>query len=216
MQKKLDYIDISPVIREQTGVFPGDVPYRRHISMDLTQGHHLTLSSITTTLHIGAHVDAPNHYEKGGQSIAERELHYYMGLCEVVTVKVPFGERILLRHLETLEFKAPRVIFRTQSFLDPDNWNSEFCSLSEELIEHLAKAGVILVGIDTPSIDPEDAKVLQAHNAVARNNMAIIEGVVLSSVGDGLYSLMALPLRLEGADASPVRAILFRDPYLLP
>jgi arylformamidase len=100
------------------------------------------------------------------------------------------------------------VLFRTGSYPDPNHFNEDFCSLSPALIELLAGEGVRMVGIDTPSIDPCSSKDLPSHAMVAAHDMAILEGVVLDDVPDGVYTLIALPLRIEGADASPVRAVL--------
>jgi arylformamidase len=100
------------------------------------------------------------------------------------------------------------VLLRTGTFPDPDQWNEDFAALSPELVHALAAQGVRLVGIDTPSVDPMTSKALEAHNAVADHDMAVLEGVVLDAVPPGLYTLVALPLRIEGADASPVRAVL--------
>jgi arylformamidase len=210
MKSKIDYFDISPLLSVKTAVFPGDVPLTRDVALDFTKGHHLLLSSLKASVHLGAHADAPNHYSASGPGIHERDLSFYMGPCQVITVKVARGERVLLKHLATTEILAPRVLVRTLSFPDPENWNSDFCSLSPELIEYFNKNKVCLVGIDTPSVDPEDSKYLETHQAIFKADMAILEGLVLDDVPDGLYTLVALPLRLKDFDASPVRAILLR------
>jgi arylformamidase len=204
----LQYFDISPEVSENTAVFPGDTPFRREIAMDIARGDHLGLSSIHSTVHIGAHTDAPNHYHRDGVSIDQRRLDPYLGACQVVSVSLPRGERIRPAHVSGVKWTAPRVLFRTGSFPDPTRWSSDFNSCSPELLERLADAGVVLVGIDTPSIDPEDSKALESHQAVYRRDLAILEGIVLAGVPDGEYTLVALPLRLKGADASPVRAVL--------
>lgn len=200
--------DISPLISHRIAVFPGDQSFERKIAMDFAQGDHLALSSILTTVHLGAHTDAPNHYHGQGKAIHERELDYYLGRCQVLSVSLPRGERIGLEHLRGVEIQAPRILFRTGSFPDPDQWNGDFNSFSPELIDELARKKVMLVGIDTPSVDPADSKGLEAHQAIYRNNMAILEGVVLEQVPEGIYTLVALPLKIEGGDASPVRAVL--------
>jgi arylformamidase len=109
---------------------------------------------------------------------------------------------------------APRLLFKTGSFPDanayPERFESDFNALSSELIDTLAAQGVVLFGIDTPSIDSADSKTLEAHQAVYRNDAAVLEGLQLKHVPDGVYNLIALPLKLEGADASPVRAVLLR------
>ncbi|NBW81674.1 hypothetical protein EBR21_07955, partial [bacterium] len=101
-----------------------------------------------------------------------------------------------------------RVLFRTNSFPDPEQWQDDFCSLSPELISDLAARGVMTVGIDTPSVDPHDSKDLESHQALLRHDVAVLEGLDLSKVPDGEYTLVALPLPLVGFEASPVRAVL--------
>ncbi len=200
--------DISPLISERLAVFPGDTKFTRTIAMSFEKGDHLQLSSFQTTVHLGAHTDAPNHYRKGLSGIDERALSIYMGRAQVIRVTVGRGERIMPKHIEGRKITSPRVLFHTGTFPDPNNWNSDFASLSPELIVHLARQGVKLVGIDTPSIDPESSKTLESHQVVADNDIAILEGIVLSKVPEGDYTLIALPLKIEGSDASPVRAVL--------
>src|SRR5207244_2645267 len=94
------------------------------------------------------------------------------------------------------------------TFPDPETFNTDFAALSAELVETLYAQGVKLVGIDTPSVDLFDSKDLPAHRTFLRLDMAILEGLVLRDVPEGVYELIALPLRLVGFDASPVRAVL--------
>ncbi len=199
-------IDISPLIDKDIDVWPGDTPFVQTINLDMSAGANLTLSDVRTTVHVGAHADAPSHYVAGGADIASRKLDFYVGRCAVVQVDVARGERILPRHVPP--FDAPRVLFRTGTFPDPRRWNNDFASLSPELVDALHERGVVLIGIDTPSVDPFDSKALEAHQAFARNDMAILEGLVLDGVEEGQYELIALPLRIRGGDASPVRAVL--------
>lgn len=202
--------DISPLISSRTAVFPGDCEFSRNEVMSCEKGDHLTLSSMTTTMHIGAHVDAPNHYHKDGVGISDRSLDYYYGSCQVIRVDIERGKRIQASDIKD-EITEERVLFYTGSFPDPENWNSDFNSLSVELLDQLARNKVKLVGIDTPSVDPEDSKALEAHNTIYKNDMAILEGVVLEDVPAGVYQLIALPLKIENSDASPVRAVLVKN-----
>jgi arylformamidase len=208
--EEVSYFDISPEISEQTAVFPGDTAFSRKVELDFTRGDNLVLSSIHTSVHIGAHTDSPSHYHQKGVGMSARPLDYYLGRCDVVEVKVARGERIRLGHFDLSQIKSKRILFKTLSFPNPNRWNSDFNSLSSEVIEALAKKGVKLVGIDTPSIDPENDKVLESHQSVFRNDMAILEGIVLDQVPEGSYVLLALPLKLKDADASPVRAVLVK------
>ncbi len=204
-------IDISPTLSARVAVWPGDTPYRRRVNASIAGGANIDLSDIHTTVHVGAHTDAPNHYGAGGEGIDARPLDLYYGPCEVVSVNVSRGERIGPGHLVAPP-STPRVLFKTGTFPDPDAFNTDFASLSPELVDHLAAHGVRLVGLDTPSVDLFDDGALLSHQAIARHDMAILEGVVLDHVQPGRYTLVALPLKLEGADASPVRAVLVANP----
>lgn len=199
--------DLTPLLTPALAVWPGDVPFARHQALALAAGANLDLSSITTTLHLGAHADAPSHFVDGAPGIGEVDLTPYVGPCEVLAVDVARGERILPRHLPR-EVRAPRVLLRTGTYPDPNVFNTDFASLSPELVGHLHACGVVLVGLDTPSVDPFDSKALEAHQALGRTGMRNLEGLVLDGVPEGFYTLVALPLRIPGADASPVRAIL--------
>jgi arylformamidase len=205
-------IDITPCMHDGLAVFPGDQPFRLQEAMSFSKGNHLKLSSMLTSLHIGAHADAPNHYHPKGDGIDARALDIYMGQAQVIEVKKKPGERIVPSDL-TGDILAPRVLFKTDSFPNPDYWNSDFCSLSPELIEYLHQKKVVLVGIDTPSVDPETSKKLESHQALFRTHMAVLEGLDLRQVQAGVFKLVALPLKIKDADAGPVRAILIDGPW---
>jgi arylformamidase len=204
----LEIIDITPTINSRLAVFPGDTPFSEEFVMSTDQGQHLTLSKITTTVHLGAHTDAPNHYAPRSPGIESRSLEYYLGKAQVIEVSLPRGSRLRVADLKNIKIQAPRVLFKTKSFPDPYQWNNDFNALSAELVHYLHDNKVILVGIDTPSIDPAPDQTLESHLAVHSHNMAILEGIVLDHVPEGIYELIALPLKIEGADAAPVRAIL--------
>jgi len=201
-------IDISPVVDESINVWPGDTPFVQTVNADMHTGANLTLSDIRTSVHVGAHADAPSHYVTDGIDIASRRLDYYIGRCVVLHIRVRRGERITPDHLNGKVVSAPRVLLRTGTFPDPRKWNNDFASLSAALVDDFYQHGVMLIGIDTPSVDPFESKELEAHQAFARNDMAMLEGLVLDHVEEGEYELIAPPLRIRGADASPVRAVL--------
>lgn len=208
-------LDISPVLSERIAVWPGDTAFRRIPVSEPGNATgsgpdwQLLVSSIHTTLHVGAHADAPNHFVPGEVGIDRVPLDVYRGPCEVVVVDVPRGGVIGPSHLGGAP-RAPRLLFRTDSFPNPERFDADFVAFAPELIDALRAAGVILIGIDTPSVDPFPSKTLPSHQATRRGAaLAILEGLDLRGVGAGLYELVALPLRLEGADASPVRATLW-------
>jgi len=209
--EKTTFIDITPTINHQLAVFPGDVPFTRKVSLSFEKGDHLTLSSINTTVHLGAHTDAPLHYHPQGESIHQRALSFYYGKCQVIEVHLKPNERIYPHHIEEIDILAPRVLFKTNSFCGPTKWRNDFNSLSPELIDGLHQKNVILIGLDTPSIDPAADKELLSHHMIYQKNMAILEGIDLTHVDPGCFKLIALPLKIENADASPVRAVLIRE-----
>ncbi len=198
--------DITPPITPGLAVWPGDTPPSREVLLDLRRGDSVTLSTLRSTVHLGAHADAPSHYGVAGQTIDERALERYVGPARVVRVDARRGSRIGRDAVP--EPGAERILLATGSFPDPTRFNTDFAALSVELVEWLHERGVKLVGIDTPSVDTFDSKELPAHNACLRHDLAILEGLVLEGVPEGPYELIALPLRLVGFDASPVRAIL--------
>jgi arylformamidase len=200
-------IDISPLISPRLAVWPGDTPPSREVLCDLARGDNITLSTLRATVHLGAHADAPSHYGSGAPAIHERQLDLYLGPCQVMRVEVPRATRITLEMLPG-PVEAPRLLLATGTFPDPQTFSTNFAALSPALVDFLHERQVVLIGIDTPSVDLFESKDLPAHQACLRHDLAILEGLVLRDVPPGLYELIALPLRLEGFDASPVRAVL--------
>ena len=199
--------DISPTVTPSLVVWPGDTPPSREVLRDMRRGHNLTLSTLHATVHLGAHADAPSHYGETAPTIDERPLDLYLGPCQVVHLDVPRGTRIPLSALREPPL-AERILFATGTYPDPEKFNTDFAAFSTELLEHLADCGVRLVGIDTPSVDLFESKDLPAHGVCLRRDLAILEWLMLDDVPEGTYELIALPLKLAGFDASPVRAVL--------
>lgn len=209
---KLKIYDLTPKISSRLAVFPGDQRFERNVALSMKKGAHLELSSLTTTVHLGAHADAPSHYHVKGEDISQRALMRYMGKAQVIRVAGMRGKQRVRPEDIKAKIEAPRVLIDTQTFQDPERWNSDFAAFSPELIDWLASQGVKLVGIDTPSVDPEDSKALECHQALFQNDFAVLEGLLLRGVPEGIYTLIALPLPIEEGDASPVRAVL--TPYV--
>ncbi len=205
-------IDITPTISPRLKVWPGDTPPSRQVLCDLSKGDNITLSTLHATVHLGAHADGPNHYGKDAPSIEQMPLDRYFGHCQVLEAAAPRGARITPADVRGLDrLHAPIVLLRSASVADPQNWNEDFSALSVELVDDLAGRGVRTIGIDTPSVDLFSSKDLEAHHAILAHGIAILEGLILKHVPAGpdhQYELIALPLPLEGFDASPVRAVL--------
>jgi arylformamidase len=201
-------LDISPTLSPALAVWPGDTPLSREVLLDMRRGGNLTLSTLRATVHLGAHADAPSHYGAGAATIETRSLEHYLGPCRVLHVDAPRGARVTSAMLGAAPIDVERILLATGTFPDPENWNRDFAALAPELVDDFHARGVRTIGIDTPSVDLFDSKDLPAHRRFLANDMAILEGLVLRDVPEGLYELIALPLKLAGFDASPLRAVL--------
>ncbi len=199
--------DISPTLTPSISVFPGDTPLSREVLLDMRRGDPLTLSTLRTTVHVGAHADAPSHYAVDGPTIDQMPLDHFLGPCQVIHVPARRGRPVHPEHL-TDEIRERRILIRTGTQPDKRTFNPDFAPMSVELIDHLHARDVITIAVDTPSVDHATSKDLPVHAACARTGIAIIEGLQLDAVPPGRYELIALPLPLAGFDASPVRAIL--------
>lgn len=203
-------IDISPTISESLAVWPGDTKFSREWICKISQGDNIDLSTIHTTVHLGAHADAPSHYSPSAETIDQVSLDAYCGKCFVFDIQISRNELICWDHIKDKKNweSCDRLLFKTASFPNPNYFNSNFAAFSPELIQRLTSQGTKLIGIDTPSFDPFDSKFLPAHQELLKGGARNLEGLVLDNVSEGVWELIALPLKLKGADASPVRAIL--------
>lgn len=200
-------IDISQPLSPSIGVFPGDTPFTIRRVMSMADGMSCDVSTIETTVHAGTHSDAPSHFVQGAASIDQVPLATYFGPCRVV-------ERLGDGPLTADEVRAwqplagMRYLVRTRATIDPADFPPAFAHFTAESAAVLAEAGVTLIGLDTPSMDHQESKTLDAHKVLLGANVAILENLDLTQVAPGPYELMAFPLRIEGCDAAPVRAVL--------
>ena len=174
----------------------------------MKDGSPVNVGAFETTVHAGAHADAPLHYQADGPSAAEVGLEAYLGPCRLVDArgcKAKIGREFVQ---EVLPAPPERVLFRTYERFPHDAWLSDFTAVDAAAIVWLAERGVRLIGVDSPSLDPQDSKTMDAHLAVLAADMRVLEGLVLDDAPPGDYELIALPLKLAGLDASPVRAVL--------
>lgn len=203
-------IDISQPLGPGSAVFPGDSEFSREWVMRMADGMSCNVSTIRMSVHCGSHADAPLHYREGEASIDALPLDLFVGPCRVIHVTGAGDPRCV--PAEVLDGAAlggaTRVLLRTAETLDPMRFDPGFTSLGEAAARVLAKAGVRLIGIDAPSVDHATSKKLETHNALADAGITILENLDLTQVAAGDYELMALPLKLVGSDASPIRAVL--------
>lgn len=205
-------IDISPALSPASPVFPGDSPFTSARLWALDGECPVNVAKFATTTHVGAHADAPLHYDNAGAPIDAVTLEPYIGPATVVHCLG--GNRITADDLDvaTAGRTAPRLLIRTFAAHPGDEWRDDYAAIAADAVDWLADRGGVLIGVDTPSLDPAASKTMDAHRRVFARNLRILEGLVLDHVAPGAYELIAPPLKLKGLDAAPVRAVLRTPP----
>jgi arylformamidase len=200
--------DISAPLNAESPAFPGDTAYTQQWVARIAPGCPVNVSAITLSPHLGSHADAPLHYDDAGATSGLLDLDPYIGPCRVIHA-IARGPLIEWAHLaHAVGQLPPRVLVRTYERMPVNRWDPDLAAYAPETVERLADLGVQLIGIDTASIDPADSKPLLSHQVIRRRGLRVLENLVLDDVPEGDYELIALPLKLVTADASPVRAIL--------
>ena len=199
--------DISQRLGPALPVWPGDTPFAIRPRWSFGPDSSVNVASMELSTHSGTHADAPLHYDPKGAAIDQVALTPYLGPARVVDARGQ-GDVLTAAFVEA-HWRAgvSRMLFRTFARFPADHWPSHFTTVSAEAIAALASRKVVLIGIDSPSLDPETSKTMDAHRAMPPG-MRILEGLVLDQIPPGDYELIALPLALAGLDASPVRAVL--------
>lgn len=204
--KRMIY-DISRPIESGMATWPGDTAFAITPLQRFEDGAHINLSDIRLGLHAGTHADAPWHFLPGGSSIDAVDLSAYLGPARVVGI--PKGPEVPVDILRQWDWRQiPRCLLRTGSAPDSRRFNENFMAISAEASHYLVDQGLRLVGTDALSVDAFNSEDLPVHRIFGKGHVAILEGLQLAGVPEGEYELIALPLRLVGLDASPVRAIL--------
>lgn len=200
--------DVTWPVRTGIPVWPGDAPCGICWTMLRAQGESVNVAELRMSAHTGTHADGPYHVTDEGIRIGAAPLGAYLGPALLVDV----GERGRIDAALVAEAlrdgTVERVLFRTGCWTDPDAFPTGFPAPDPDAARALVRAGARLVGTDAPSVDPFDSKELEAHRVFGEGGVAILENLRLDGVPAGRYELIALPLRLVEADASPVRAVL--------
>jgi arylformamidase len=207
--------DISRPLFNGLAPWPGDTAFHFELKWKMAEGATVNVGAVTMGVHNGSHADAPFHFQQGAGTIERMPLEIYFGEAVVVDLTNRFkgGERreITLADLSSAADSAPRVLLKTGVWNDSKKFPEWIPVIANDVPKWLEERKVKLLGLDLPSVDTIEAKVLVNHHALAAANIAIVESLDLSGVESGTYHFSALPLRINGGDAAPVRAILWRD-----
>lgn len=202
-----NWIDISQPLTNDMATFPGDAPFQYAQTFTKEQIGSANIGQMSASLHTGTHIDAPFHYDSKGKTVDELELDRYIGRATVVDVS--HTDMVTADVLKNLKVKlAPRVLLKTSLPNNPKHFPEKMPVLHQDIADFLKSRGVILLGVDTPSVDPADSKLLETHHALYKQDINILENIMLDHVQAGDYELIALPLAIQGGDGSPVRAVL--------
>ncbi|MFC7372388.1 arylformamidase [Fictibacillus iocasae] len=199
--------DISMPLYNGVPGWPGDTPYTFGLAWTKEETGSVNVGKLSLSTHTGTHVDAPFHFRDEGKKLNDLPLELYAGKCQVMDVS-----HMTSITANSIKEKVPkgtkRLLLKTMAWRDRSVFPETIPHIEREAATVLASLGVELIGVDVPSVDPLDSKDLLAHHSLLAHNIHILEGLVLDSIEEGNYELIALPLALQGSDASPVRAVL--------
>lgn len=206
----MEIYDISQTLCQGMAVWPGDPEFRHRWAARIQNGEASNVSAVDMCVHTGTHVDAPFHLDDSATDIASVSLRHFLGAARVFSINVE--KCIRAADLSALDWKnVERVLFKTRGSENIGNsLDQNFVYLDEDASGFLTQKGILLVGIDAPSVDAFDSADLPSHRMLLRHGIALLEGARLDSVPPGDYELICFPLKLAGLDGSPVRAILKR------
>lgn len=210
MSQEHRWIDVTRPLHPGFPVWPGDAPCRLAWTSRMEAGASANVSELAMSAHTGTHVDAPLHVRTDGSAIGAMPPSAFVGPAVVMEAS---GQEWIDTELveRVLGWKGvERVLFRTGCWKLAAGFPERFPAFTPEAAMRLRDAGVVLVGTDAPSVDPFESEFLPVHRILAEGEVAIVENLLLDEVEVGEYEMIALPLRLAGADASPVRAVLRR------
>ncbi len=200
--------DISVVVRVGTPEWPGDAPYQCGWTARIADGSSVNLSHVGGSPHVGTHADAPLHVRDGWPASDSLPLEAFLGDALVLDVgDAPAGPLSIDVHDPRLA-GVQRLLLRTGRCIAEGRFPEDWPVLDGVTAATLAERGIRLVGVDAPSVDARHSAALEVHHALFGGGAYVLENLDLRGVHTGHYELIALPQRLAGLDAAPVRAVL--------
>lgn len=204
-----EWIDISQTLSPRIAHWPGDTPFQFNTPVTKVQTGSVNIGKLTMSPHTGTHVDAPFHFDDDGETVEAINVNLYIG--EAKMIDLTGVKRLTVDTIRKCDLNGvKRLLIKSRNEVNEEQFPANYMVIDEDVPPYLRDCGVRLVGVDAPSVDPVDSKQLLAHHALHANGIFILENIVLTGVVPGMYDLIALPLKIKGADGSPVRAVLRR------
>lgn len=201
------WIDISQPFSNKISTWPGDTPFQFELGFSKEQTGSVNIGRFTTSVHTGTHADAPFHFDNDAPTIEQLDINIYIGRAKVVDVAGL--ESIGREELQAFDLDgAERLLLKTAKTVNEEQFPTDIPVLKENIGAFLQEKGIFLIGVDHPSVDALNSKDLPAHHALYRHGVHILENLSLQDIDSGDYELIALPLKIRGADGSPVRAVI--------
>ncbi len=204
-------LDISVPISNTLPVYAGDPGVEIIRASDMDAGSGYNLSRLNFGAHTGTHVDAPRHFIRDGDTIEQLDLNLLIGPARVVDM-TRVDATISARDLDAANLPAgiERILFKTKNsaLWEKPGFQQDFVALAPDGAQWLIDYGARVVGIDYLSAEAFGSPDFAVHRALLGAKIIIIEGLNLATVEPGAYQLMCLPLKLQGAEGAPARAIL--------
>ncbi|MFA9558333.1 arylformamidase [Evansella sp. AB-rgal1] len=202
------WIDISQPLSSTIAHWPEDTPFSYEVSYSKEQTGSVNIGQLTSSVHIGTHIDAPFHFLNDGKRVIDLDINVYIGPCRIIDVS-RYSNEINEKVLRSFELEGvERLLLKTAIPNNPTRFPEQIPYITKTGASVLKEKGIVLLGVDVPSVDPLDSKELEGHHALHENGVHILENVMLDNVEPGDYEIIALPLPLKEADGSPVRAVI--------
>jgi arylformamidase len=200
--------DISVVVQPGTPEWPGDTAYTCRWTSRMSTGASVNLTAFEMSPHVGTHADAPLHVRDGRPASEHLSPLSFMGPAIVLGVESVDGAIDVDALSTRLPRRVERLLLRTGRTIASGSFPDAWPALTPACVRWLVSRGLRLLGVDAPSVDGRESKSLETHQALFDAGASILENLDLRDVSDGPYELIALPLRIAGLDAAPVRAVL--------
>ncbi|GAA3729757.1 arylformamidase [Salinicoccus jeotgali] len=200
------WMDITQMLEADIAHWPEDTPFSYERTVTKAESGSVNIGKITTSTHIGTHIDAPFHFKEDGDTVDQLDINRYIG--EATVIEIENSKELGLEAIRQFDIRGDILLIKTKRKSDTTVFPESIPVLEKRAVEYMAAQGIKLFGTDVTSVDAIDSKTLDIHHLLHERDIMILENAVLDDIAPGYYEFVALPLKIKGADGSPVRAAL--------